>query len=234
MERVGYSSNQSSYEGLFLKGRREPDAFVVIYHEYLGLEAHIIDKAKDLNRKGFSVFVADLYGRTVRPENHNQTYPHYRLLRDNPQKMKARSLLGLEQGKRCLEDPTNSSVAVLGFSMGGWAALEAAKGSSDIDLAVSVYGYLDGPARQGLAGADCNLLIFHGLKDKIVPLTDLNLFLSEAEALESKVESVIYSSVGHGFCNPSLKADHTLGSFYDAVFHKRAWQRILNFLDVYL
>ncbi len=226
LERISYWDGEEEFQGLFLTPGGTSPPLVVLFHEYLGMEQHIRDKAMDLVGQGVAVFVADLYGRKIRPRNHQEAYPHYRYLKANPLVMEKRAQLGVEQAIGCVNFQTHAGIAVLGFSMGGWAALGVARSNPDIRLGVSVYGYLNTLTR--MDRVSCDLLIIHGLKDKIVPRSDLTAFLGLAVELEGNCELVLYNRVGHGFCNPSLEPDLDLGNFYDQGYHEKAWRRIVD------
>jgi len=231
LRRIVYRDGAEEFEGLFFDGKDMTLPLVILFHEYLGMEQHIIDKAMELAKEGFKVFVADLYGRNIKPKNHNEAYPHYRFLKENPLVMEKRSRLAVFQAETCLNSQHHAGIALLGFSMGGWAALALAQSSLDIRLAISVYGYLNTLTHMDCVS--CDLLIIHGLKDKIVLRKDLVAFLDLAENLGKNCEVVLYSSVGHGFCNPSLEPDLALGNFYDQHHFKRSWHRIVGALKQY-
>ncbi|MCP4116278.1 MAG: hypothetical protein GY737_12900 [Desulfobacteraceae bacterium] len=229
VERITYRDGEEEFLGLFSTPGGTCPPLVVLFHEYLGMEEHMTDKAMDLIDRGFAVFVADLYGREIRPRNHGEAYPHYRFLKSNPRVMDRRARLGVDQAMACIGSQTHPCMAVLGFSMGGWAALGVARSCPWVRLAVSVYGYLN--ALTGLDSAPCDLLIIHGLKDRIVPREDLTVFRDLAGRPQGRCELVLYDRAGHGFCNPSLEPDPALGNFYDREYHEKAWQRIVAALE---
>ena len=93
---------------------------------------------------------------------------------------------------------------------------------------MSVYGYLN--TLTGLDSVRCNLLILHGIRDRIVPQADLKVFRDLAGRPKGNCELVLYERAGHGFCNPTLEPDSALGNFYDRETHEKAWQRIVHAL----
>lgn len=226
LERISYRDGEEAFQGLFGTPKESRPPLVVLFHEYLGMEQQIMDKAMDLVDQGVAVFVPDLYGQKIRPRNHQEAYPHYRYLKANPRVMAQRAQWGVDQAMACVNFQTHAGVAVLGFSMGGWAALGVAGCHPDIRLGVSVYGYLNGLTR--LDRLACDLLIIHGLKDKIVPGSDLRVFRELAGRCQDRCDLVLYGRVGHGFCNPSLESDPALGNFYDRAHHEKAWCRIVD------
>ncbi len=225
LERISYPAGEEAFQGLFGTPKESRPPLVVLFHEYLGMEQQTMDKAMDLVGQGFAVFVPDLYGRNIRPRNHQEAYPHYRYLKAHPRVMAERAQLGVDQAMACVNFQTQAGIAVLGFSMGGWAALGVAGWHPDIRLAVSVYGYLNGLTR--LDRLACDLLIIHGLRDKIVARSDLRMFQDLAGRCRDRCDLVLYDRVGHGFCNPSLEPDPVLGNFYDKAHHEKAWRRIV-------
>jgi dienelactone hydrolase len=119
---------------------------------------------------------------------------------------------------------------VLGFSLGGCAALEAARAGEELDLAVSVYGYLDSPEPDPDRGIRSDLLVIHGLRDRVVPLEDFLAFVSRAPKLPHPCGIVTWAQAGHGFCNPSCPPDPGRGILYDRDLHARTWEIVVRSL----
>ena len=63
---VTYDVNGQAYEGYYVS----PDAsapLVLLIHDWDGLTNYEIERAKMLGKLGYSVFVADLFGKGIRP-----------------------------------------------------------------------------------------------------------------------------------------------------------------------
>ncbi|MFH1157176.1 MAG: dienelactone hydrolase family protein [Pseudomonadota bacterium] len=228
-EAVEYGSPDHPFEGFLFRTPEPPDPEhrVVLFHEYMGMEQHLLDKAQSLAGHGFTVVVADLYGKGIRPETHDQAHGHYRNLKTNRIELRRRALMAVEQARQYPWEGRTQLVSVLGFSMGGCAALEVARSGIDLNLAISVYGYLDSPEPDPNRAIMADLLVFHGLRDAIVPIKDLISFVSSASAMPCRCEIITYSNAGHGFCNPSVIPDPVLGNRYDPIMHQRTWNHIL-------
>ncbi|NRA46159.1 MAG: dienelactone hydrolase family protein [Oligoflexales bacterium] len=65
-KQVDYQVGGQPYEGYYLgSGKKSP--LVLILHDWDGLTAYEVKRAKMLQKEGYSVFAADLFGKGVRP-----------------------------------------------------------------------------------------------------------------------------------------------------------------------
>ncbi len=120
-----------------------------------------------------------------------------------------------------------SSVAVLGFCMGGMYALKAAS-TGRFDRAVSFYGMIRVPqawasATQAqplalLAGGHCPVLAIIGGQDPWTPEGDV------ASLEDSGAETVVYPEAEHGFVHDPDRPAHRPADAADA------WERVMAFL----
>jgi dienelactone hydrolase len=200
---------------------------VILFHEYTGMDEALYTKAQTLVNEGFLVGVADLYGKEHRDLSPEKARELLRPLRKNrlflrERAMEACEALSSAAGKR------REEIFLLGFSLGGGAVLELIRCLS-YGGAVSVYGYLDSPFRESEDSGETPLLVIHGMKDGVVLPGDLLLFMGELERRKWSAEVVLYSGVGHGFCNPLVPRDLSRGNYYDRAHHVKAWNRGMAF-----
>jgi dienelactone hydrolase len=225
-----YRIDGEPYEGVLLEALASPAARpVVLYHEYTGIDGNILAKGRDLAKRGHTILVADLYGSGARRMDHETALPHYRRLKNNRRLLRQRAVAAAE----ALADNRGCDIAdlsLLGFSLGGAAALEAAGAPLPVRLAISVYGYLDTPDPARHERYLSRLLVFHGLQDRIVPIQDLTDFLKKMTAAGTRLEAVLISEAGHGFCNPDVEEDRERGNFYNEATHHRVWREVTSVL----
>ncbi len=231
VERISSGKGAERFEHLLYSPPKENEktSLILLFHEYVGMDEALCAKARDLAEKGFVVGVADLYGaehRNLSPEKARELLKPLR---------KDRFLLR-ERALECAEDLVTAArrkseeTFLLGFSLGGGGVLEMVRCGFWAG-AVSVYGYLDSPARESENSRETPLLVIHGMKDRVVPPEDLRTFLEELEWRQWHAEVILYSGAGHGFCNPSGIPDFSRGNYYDPEYHAKAWKRILEFFE---
>jgi len=123
---------------------------------------------------------------------------------------------------------SNSKIALMGFSLGGYLSLTyGATYPDEVSAIVEYYGGLP-PALNSRATTMPPVLIIHGNIDRIVPVQqarDLDTLLTKAGRPH---EMKIYSGAQHGFNFPDAMFA------YKPSFANDAWDRSLKFLDTYL
>ncbi|MEP6625251.1 MAG: dienelactone hydrolase family protein [Acidimicrobiia bacterium] len=126
-----------------------------------------------------------------------------------------------------------STVAVLGFCMGGMYALKAAA-AGRFDRAVAFYGMIRVPdgwrspnLAEPLAAAAtmCPTLAIFGEADPYTPLADIEA-LRAAWSGRSDCEIVVYPDAEHGFVHDPERDGHRAADAADA------WDRVLAFLTL--
>lgn len=224
-----YGSGETGCQGFFYQhppGSARP--FVIVYHEYMGIQPFILQTAEDLFSLGANVLVADLYGRDLRPCSHEEAYPLYRQLKDNPDRLRNRALLAVTHAQALQGQGHPGPLVLLGYSLGGAAALAAARACDAIDLTILVYSHLL-PGRPGRTRPfSGNLLVFHGILDSIVPFDHLVQFVISLEFSGVDTELVLYAGAGHGFCNPSQPNDPERGAGFHDRYRAQTWKRIAD------
>jgi dienelactone hydrolase len=231
MERIPSGKGAGRFEHLlyFPSGESEKASLVLLFHEYVGMDEALHIKARALAEEGFLVGMVDLYGVECRDLSPEKARELLKPLRKNRLLLRERALEASEAlGAATRRKPKETFL--LGFSLGGGGVLEMVRYQPWAG-AVSVYGYLDSPVRESEGSRETPLLVIHGMKDRVVPPEDLLLFLEELEQREWHAEVLLYSGVGHGFCNPSGTADFSRGNFYHPEYHAKAWKRILEFFE---
>jgi len=231
-ETVDYRDGNHALQGWLLYGCgcRRPAPGVLVFHEYMGLGGYLKHPLEKLARRGYGVMAADIYGKGVRPENADVALSYSRPLRADRVTLRRRVLAALQ----CLKqrhgvDPQR--IAAVGYSFGGCAALELARSGAAIRAAVSFYGYLDTPLPAAKGAIRAKLLVFHGLRDPVVPLQSLAVYQGEMAAARADSRVITYADAGHGFCNPSMDGSQDPWNRYSRRHDARSWKTLVAFLD---
>ncbi|MEO1319422.1 MAG: dienelactone hydrolase family protein, partial [Pseudomonadota bacterium] len=119
------------------------------------------------------------------------------------------------------------TVATLGWSLGGYWAVEATRFLPDqFAAAVVYYGQPDSDPDM-VSAISAPVLGLYGGADRSIPAESVRAFRKQAQALDKSVEVIIFPKANHGFANPD-------DSRYDNRTAEQAWRRTAAFLDRYL
>lgn len=228
-----YRHGDSNLEGILARDESLPSLLpgVLLIHEFTGLTAPMLAHAERLAAEGYIVLAADMYGQGILPADAAEASRISRIYRNDRRLMRERATAGL-RALAGFEGIRKDSLAVLGFSFGGCAALELARSGAELAAACSVYGYLNTPFPAVPGDVRCPVLALHGAQDKVVPMAEVAPFVEEMRDANVRCRMVIYTDAGHGFCNPTVQTDARTGSFYDPDIAERAWKDVLDFLRV--
>lgn len=230
-ETIQYHDEDNALEGwlVYEADCRKPAPGIVVFHEFMGLGTYLDRHLGNLAALGYVVLAADMYGSGIRPTNAETALTRSRPLRDDRQAMRRRARAALDCMKGLSRvEPEN--IAVVGYSLGGCAALELARSGAALKAAVSFYGYLDTtmPALPGVIQA--KLLVFHGIHDPVVPMSSLADYCQEMAAVDADSRVVTYADTGHGFCNRQMDGGQDPWNRYSRRHDESSWKTLVAFL----
>ena len=193
---VTYKVGGADYEGFMAKsGTKAP--VIVLIHDWDGLTQYEKDRAKMLQKQGFSVFAADLFGKGVRPTEVKDKRQHTGELYKDRKKMRS-----LMQGalKAARAQGMQGKVQItMGYCFGGAAALEWARSGDKLDLFASFHGGLTTPEGQSYKNTQGKVLVYHGTADSMISMEDFANLAKELEAAKVANEMVTYGGAPHSF-----------------------------------
>jgi dienelactone hydrolase len=168
---------------------------------WLGMTEHAIERGKLVAGDRYVVFVADMYGKGVRPKDFGEAAALANPLRENAieQRKRIRSAYDAmlaEAGRRGLIDHRKAAV---GFCFGGGNVLELARDGADIAAAVSIHGDLKTALAAKKGAVKAHLLVTHGAPDPVVPKADRDAFESEMDAAGAKWQMLVFSGILHAY-----------------------------------
>ena len=219
-KQVDYKVGGQPYEGYFLSsGKKSP--LVLILHDWDGLTDYEVKRAKMLQKEGYSVFAADLFGKGVRPTEVKDKRQHTGELYKDRNKMRSLIQGALDTAKN-LGANTKSTV-VMGYCFGGAAALEFARSGAKASGFVSFHGGLKTPEGQNYSQTQGKVMVFHGSADKAISLEEFAQLGKELETHKVDHEMVTYSGAPHAFTVFGSKK-------YQKTADTRSWKRFSEFL----
>jgi carboxymethylenebutenolidase len=201
----------------------EPLPAVIVVHEWWGLNDSVRAAASRIAAQGYMVLAVDLFrGETATSTSDASTLA--RKLLEEP----GFAELNLRAAQAFVSDAAGApAVATLGWSLGGYWAVEATRFLPDtFSAAVAYYAQPDDDA-DTVASISAPVLGLFGGQDRSIPIDAINAFQDQAKALEKPVEVVIFPRGNHGFANPD-------DARFDERIAEQAWRRTAEFLDRHL
>lgn len=199
----------------------QPYPGVVMIHEWLGLNDHIKDMARQLAAQGYQVLAVDMYNGEVAagPERARELSSGVRANMEEGNK-------NLRAAAAYLREQKAAKIASLGWCFGGQQSLNLALSGEQLDATVIYYGNLV-TDKTKLAALQWPVLGIFGDADTAVPVQSARDFDTALDELGVENSIHIYPGLGHAFANPS-------GMNYAAEETKDAWAKTLSFLETNL
>ncbi|MCB1337364.1 MAG: dienelactone hydrolase family protein [Maritimibacter sp.] len=200
---------------------------VVILPTWNGLSDYEMDRAKMLAEAGYNALAVDLYGGSARPQSPEDKEAALNAVFADGDRLRA--ILAATVGK-AESLAGGGNVVMLGYSMGGGAAMELVRSGLGAELGVDGYAVFSGrvsdPGGRMIPDGTAPIFVAHGTEDGRVPVSGLVNFADDLDlaGVEHRIE--IYEGAGHlfsafGFPNydPELDAAswEALGAFLESL-----------------
>lgn len=233
-EKVAYELDGTEFRGHLIyqesaaMGRHNlPGIFMV--PNWMGPDTDAtLRKAKEVAGDAFAVFIADMYGTEVRPDNAGEAGEAAGFVRDDRDLMRARTAKAVDVFKaQAQEHPIQPDKLLgIGFCFGGGSLLEYARsGSEELSGIVSFHGDLASPTLEDDADkVQIPLLVLHGAEDPYVPQEDVQAFISAMRSGDVDDWTLVqFSNTVHSFTDPTADSD-------GARYHPRSAQRAFGMM----
>lgn len=231
-ETVAYDHNGVPLEGTVVYNRSTENKrpALILYHDWMGPGPRDLERAKRYAGLGYIVFIADMFGRDVRPttaaEASAATGEFYRDRDFFRKRAQAAHLFFVNE--YWMVD--KSRVATLGISFGGSAALELARLGTRLSGTVAINASLE-PANQRDARAiQGRVLVVHADDDPYVAEDEVHQFIDEMRAGEVDYQLVVLGGAQRGFMNPDAPVN-VRGVAYDPHLEVHTWMIVDHFLE---
>lgn len=228
-KKVEYKSGDTTCEGVHIfddaNEQRRPG--VLIVHQWTGISAHEIERAKRLAGLGYNVFIADIYGKGIRPQPPESA--------KEAGKYKSNRTLFRERLKSAMQvlasdtRTNNKELGAIGFCFGGTGVLELARDGNEVKGVVSFHGGLGTPTPEDAKNIKGKVLVLHGADDPHVPDDEVNAFKKEMADAKISYEFIAYPGAVHSFTQKSAGNDNSKGSAYNEAADVQSWEALRTF-----
>lgn len=226
---ITYKDGTTNYAGVLVydESISEPSSGILMVPNWMGVTDASIEKAKEIASDRYVVFVADMYGREIRPANSNEAGKAAEFVRGDRALMRARAQLSLDTFLATEAPLDTAHVAAIGFCFGGGTVLELGRSGADVDAIVSFHGDLLSPTLEQDAGkTTAKVLVLHGADDPYVPQSDVQAFISAMLETDVDWQLLQYSNTVHSFTDPNANAVGQAD--YNPVSSERAFESMAD------
>lgn len=202
---------------------------VVIFPTVMGVSPLEIGFAEKLVALGYSVLVADLFGRRFEPGvDKEAAFAAMGELRADRGALRDRLLAVLDVAKAQVAIDANR-IAATGYCFGGQCALDLARSGVDIAGVASFHGLFDPP---GLPAQPirAKVVAYHGWDDPMVTPEAVVALGKELTDAGADWQIHAYGHVGHGFTNPNAHQIGIAGVAYNEAAARRSWAALEDYL----
>lgn len=217
------------YDDALLKKKKKLPAVVVV-HAWMGVNEYVHMRAEQLAKLGYMAFVADIYGKGVRPKGPAEAGPLSGKYKAGDRKdMRSRATAAfnvLASDKRV--DANN--ISAMGYCFGGTVALEMARVGLPLAGVISFHGGLTSVKPDDAKNIKSEVLVLHGAIDPFVPVAEVNQFQKELNEAKVNYEFVSYSGAVHAFTEKAAGGDITKGAAYNEQADKKSFEAMKSFL----
>jgi len=225
-QEINYKFGDQEYRAFIANPEKESAPLVLVVHTWAGRDDFVEKKAIELAEEGYVAMAVDMYGDakvgTSTEENQSLMTP----LIEDRDKLKAIINSAVEAGKK-IDGVDSSKVAAIGYCFGGLVVLDLARSGTDISGVVSFHGLLMS-SDISTDGIQAKVLVLHGERDPMVPLSMVDDFQKEMTEAEADWQLHSYGNAYHAFTNKEAN-DPNLGTQYNENADKRSWQSMMNF-----
>lgn len=218
---VSYEVDGKTYEGYYsTPSNNAPLVFII--HDWDGLNAYEMKRAKMLNTLGYGAFAIDLFGKGVKPVTVEEKKALTNALYNDRAKMQKLLNASYEAAKK--EGANVKNAIGIGYCFGGAALLEMARMGTPLKGFAVFHGGLATPAGEDYKHTKGFVLIIHGSADESVSLDEFATLGKELEKTGIKHELISYSGAPHAFSVFGTER-------YREDADKKSWRRLVEFLD---
>lgn len=228
-ETIEYKQGDATLEGFAVyddSGAKR--AGVLVVPEWNGVSEYSKKRAQMLAELGYNAFVADIYGKGIRPTTQEACAAEAGKYRDNRPLLRARVRAGLD-ALRKLPGTDASRLAAIGYCFGGMTVLELVRAGADMKGVVSFHGALNTPNPQDAKNIKARVLALHGADDPLVPEAEVLAFENEMREAKVDWQLVSYGNAVHSFTNWTLPENNPGPVSYNKKADQRSWIAMQNF-----
>lgn len=227
-----YEIDGEAFEGLIIydDAVTTPRPGLMMVPNWLGVTERSAEKAARAAGDKYVVFMADMYGKSVRPSNPDEAKAAATSVRSDRALMRKRAQAAVKAFEAQSVVPVDTAkMAAIGFCFGGGAVLELARSGSELDAFITFHGNLDTPNPDDAKQIKAPVLVLHGADDPAVPQEQVDGFVAEMKATDVDWQLVSYGNAVHSFTDPYANVPGR--NEYHPEVAKRAFQAMDDLLD---
>lgn len=204
---VPYEIDGEAFEGLLIydDAVTTPRPGLLMVPNWMGVNEQSAQKAARAAGDQYVVFMADMYGKGIRPSNADEAKAAATFVRSDRPLMRKRAQAAVDvfkaqAGQVALD---TSKLGAIGFCFGGGTVLELARSGADLKGFVAFHGNLDTPQPSDALNIKAPVLVLHGADDPLVPQEQVDGFMAEMKAAKVDWQLISYGGAVHSFTNPA-------------------------------
>jgi dienelactone hydrolase len=179
---------------------------------------------------GYTAFVADLFGRGVRPHLPQSPLEVIAPLLNDRLFYRRRLFAGLKALQSRPECDADR-IAAIGYCIGGCGVLELARAGASLRGVVSLHGLLSTSLPAQPESILSKILVMHGDADPIAPFDELAAFRHEMRSAGANWELDIYGGARHSFTGEGVGDQTSPEARLHPQSEARSWRGTLEFLN---
>ena len=230
LEIVEYKDGDTVCEGAiaFDDASKTSRPGVLLVPDWMGVSDYAKGRAKQVVALGYVCFVADIYGKGVRPANAAEAGAQAGKYKADRPLLRSRVNSALAELKKSAV-VAKAKTAAMGYCFGGTTVLELARSGAEISGVVSFHGGLDSPTPADGKNIKGKVLVLHGADDPFVKPVDITAFQEEMRGNKVDWQMVYYGDAVHSFTRPDAGNDKSKGAAYQEAADKRSWEAMKEF-----
>ena len=202
---------------------------VLVFPEWVGVGEYTQKRAEMLCELGYNAFVADVYGKGIRPVAMEACEAEMMKYATNRPLLRARARCGFDELRK-VPNTDLGKMAAIGYCFGGMIVLEMARDKqNDLNGVVSFHGVLMTPTPLAAGAYKGKILVLHGIDDPVVPDDQTLAFWKEMRDAKADWEFVGYGNALHTFTNWLMPEDGPPPAVYNKQADRRSWIAMQNF-----
>jgi dienelactone hydrolase len=200
-KKVPYELDKTKFEGVLVyEEGGKPKPGLVLVPNWLGVTDANVKQAELIAARGYTVFVADMYGIAGKPKSADEAGKASGAVKGNRALMRARVKKALEVLLAQKGIPLEATkLGAIGFCFGGTGALELARSGAKVAGVVSFHGGLSSPTPDDAKNITAKVLALHGADDPFVPAEEVAGFEAEMRAAKIDWQLVAYGNAVHSY-----------------------------------
>lgn len=206
-KKVPYELDKVAFEGvLVFDDAAGPKPGVLMVPNWLGLSAANLKQAELVASRGYTVFVADVWGAKSQPKTMEEAGKAAGALKENRALLRKRVVKAFEAFQALKHAAVDATKwGAIGFCFGGTTALELARSGAPLSGVVTFHAGLGSPTPDDAKNIKAKVLALHGADDPFVPAEEVTAFQSEMRAAKVDWALVAYGNAVHSFTDVDAK-----------------------------